>query len=96
MDYDYIPALEPPPGVVFNFVNPDSRVNTRIIISSIALVVVVIFVSIRISIRRKIGCFNSEDCKIFSTHKIAFTYSSKGFFYLRLYVCDRSDLNFKT
>lgn len=42
------PALNPPPGVTSNFINPETRANEFVITVSIALAVVLVFVSLRL------------------------------------------------
>lgn len=59
-----VPALEPPPGVIPNLVNPPSLANTVIVVSVVFLTLMLFFVSIRIYTKgvllRSLGW---EDCE---------------------------------
>lgn len=57
------PAMEAPVGKVSNLVDPYTLKDTRIGLCSAALGVVLIFVSIRVYVRRLLMKFNSEDCR---------------------------------
>lgn len=57
------PAMQAPKGQTSNLVDPYSRKASRISLAAAALAVVLIFVSIRLIVRRKVKKFNSEDCK---------------------------------
>ncbi|KAI0836355.1 hypothetical protein F5Y06DRAFT_298718 [Hypoxylon sp. FL0890] len=62
MDPNNTPALQPPPGVKPNFVNPYSSQPERITVSAICLALCIIFVGGRIYVRVHLKMFNLDDC----------------------------------
>lgn len=56
------PAMEAPAGKTSNLINPYTLKSTRIGLAAAAMAVVLIFVGIRLWVRRKVKKFNSEDC----------------------------------
>ena len=65
-DLSKIPALEPPPGVIPDFVNPPSLAKTLIIVNVIFMVLMVIFVALRVySKALVIRAMGWDDCEHF-------------------------------
>ena len=64
--YASLPALEPPPGVVPNFVDPTDRGYTLIIVGAVLMTLMVLFFVIRMYtkcfVSRK---FSWDDCQFF-------------------------------
>ncbi|OCL10074.1 hypothetical protein AOQ84DRAFT_290010, partial [Glonium stellatum] len=59
------PALAPPPGVVPNFVNPQSRADQTRIVICVTLPIMVILLALRIYTRlRKTRAFGADDCML--------------------------------
>jgi hypothetical protein len=67
--WQYIPAMEPPAGVVPNFANPESKGHIAIVVGSILTALMVCFFAIRaytkLFILRKLTW---DDCTAPSTH----------------------------
>lgn len=61
---DIVGTLPPPPGIVPNFVNPESRAYINTVMHSVCLTLVTLFLAIRIYTRKFIcRWLGWDDCK---------------------------------
>lgn len=61
MDLSNVPALAPPPGVVPNFVNPESLAPLCLIVIAFTLPLMVLFLALRLYVRLRISSATGAD-----------------------------------
>lgn len=70
MDLSNVPALAPPPGVVPNFVNPESLAPLCRIVIALTLPLMVVFLALRMYVRLRISRAMGADDSQFSSPRL--------------------------